>query len=374
MPPFSEKEPLNPAVQVEEVTSAGPVLTFGKSRIQAGGPCYVIAEIGHNHQGSLEKARLMIETAARCGVNAVKFQKRSNRSLYTREMYDRPYDHENSFGATYGEHREKLEFGLTEYRELKDCAEAQGVEFMCTAFDLESLDFVDTLGVTSFKFASGDLTNIPLLTAAAARNKPIFLSTGAASLEEIRIAYGAIRRHHDQLCLLHCVCEYPAEYANLNLNIIKTLRREFPDVLIGYSGHDNGILAPVIAYSMGAVVVEKHFTLNRSLKGTDHRFSLEPEGLRKQVRDLRRLDVMLGEEEKVMREYEAAARQKMGKSLYASRNLPAGHVLTEADFSIRSPGGAFMPYEISRICGRQLKKPLRSETLLTEDFFENPPA
>ncbi len=312
----------------------------------------------------------MVRVAVRCGTDAVKFQKRSNRSLYTKKMYDMPYDNENSYGRTYGEHREKLEFGWDEYVRLKTCAEENGIEFMCTPFDGESVDFLDKLGVTSFKFASGVVTDLSLLTHAAKLGKPIFLSTGAASLDEVRTAYDAVLRHNDRLCLLHCVCEYPAEYSNLNLRVIETFKREFPRAIIGFSGHDNGILASVIAYMLGAAVVEKHFTLNRSWKGTDHRFSLEPEGLRKQVRDLRRLDAMLGDGVKALRDYERSARLKMGKGLYAAKPLKAGHVLGETDIVIKSPAEGYAPYEIARLVGRRVTKDISKETLFSDECLD----
>ncbi len=203
-------------------------IIFGRSKISTEGPCYVIAEIGHNHQGNLDTALQMIEVAARCGVQAVKFQKRDNKSLFTKKFYNKPYENENSYGSTYGEHREFLEFGMEEYKILKRVAEENGLEFMATAFDFKSVDFLENLGVTSYKVASGDLTNIPLLTYIAKLKKPMFISTGAATLDEIRMAYDAVIKHNDQICLLHCIAGYPVDYEYLNLRFIETLRREFP--------------------------------------------------------------------------------------------------------------------------------------------------
>jgi len=345
-------------------------ISFGRSKISDRGHCYVIAEIGHNHQGNLKVALDMIKIAASCGVNAVKFQKRNNKTLYTKAMYNRSYDHEASFGFTYGEHREFLEFDWNEYVALKKCAEENGVEFMCAAFDFESVDFLEKLGITSYKVASGDLTNIPLLEYIAKLNKPIFLSTGASTMEEVHIAYDAILRCTDKLCLLHSTCAYPADYPDLNLRAIQTLKREFPKAIIGYSGHDNGILAAVVAYMLGATVVEKHFTLNHSWKGTDHSFSLEHEGLRKQVRDLRRVDLSLGDGKKTIRDIEISAKTKMAKSLYTNMALPAGHVLAEKDIAIKSPGGGLAPYYIAELIGRKLQVELPEETMLSLEHLE----
>jgi len=169
---------------------------------------------------------------------------------------------------------------------------------------------------------------------------------------------------------LHCVAGYPTEYEYLNLNTINILKKEFPDILIGYSGHDYGILAPVLAYMLGAVVVEKHFTLNRAWKGTDHKFSLEPTGLYKMTRDLRRVDVSVGNGKKVVHEFEKDPISKMSKSLYASRKLQAGRVLTADDISIKSPGGGIPPYKMEEVLGKMLKINLPEEALFSFDYFE----
>jgi sialic acid synthase len=345
-------------------------LNFGRSTISDSGPCYVIAEIGHNHQGDLETAKKMIRIAASCEAQAVKFQKRDNRSLFTKAFYERPYDNENSYGATYGEHREYLEFGMDAYRELMKCAEENEVEFMCTAFDFNSVDFLQELGITSFKVASGDLTDTPLLTYIARLGKPMFVSTGAATLEEVRTAYDTILAENDKLCLLHCTAGYPTEYADLNLEVIKTFRAEFPRAIIGYSGHDNGILASVIAYICGAAVVEKHFTLNHAWKGTDHKFSLEPEGLRKQVRDLRRVDISRGDGVKEVHDFEKDARIKMGKGIYAARPLKAGALITIEDLAFKTPGNGLPPYRVHEIVGRRLKADLAEEASFSLDSLE----
>jgi len=347
-------------------------MKFGKSLISDKGPCYVIAEIGHNHQGSIDTALKMIQVAASCGANAVKFQKRDNKTLYTKAFYGKPYENENSYGATYGEHREFLEFDRAEYLKLIKCAAANNVEFMATAFDFKSADFLHALGVTSYKLASSDLTNTPLIEYVAKFKKPVFLSTGAATIEEIRLAYKAILRHNSQLCLLHCVAGYPTEYHDLNLRVISALKKEFSRAIMGYSGHDNGILAPVLAYMLGAIVVEKHFTLNHAWKGTDHKFSLEPEGLRKMVRDLRRVDVSMGNGKKIVHDFEIEARKKMGKGIYTARPLKAGAILRKEDLCLKTPFNGTPPYLLSEILGRRIKVDLMEESPLSWDDIEQP--
>ena len=346
------------------------IIEFGISRICSEGPAYFIAEIGHNHQGKLPTALEMIKKAAECGVQAVKFQKRDNKTLYTTRYYERPYDNENSYGATYGAHREYLEFGWNEYAELMKCAEDSKVEFMCTPFDMPSVAFLEKLGITSYKIASADLTNTILLKEVARTGKPMFVSTGASALDEVKRAYEEILRYHDLVCFMHCTAGYPTEYKDLNLRVLATLKRELPQAVVGYSGHDNGILAPIIAYLMGAVVIEKHFTLNHAWKGTDHKFSLEPEGLRKQVRDLRRVDEAAGNPEKMVYDFEKAAREKMGKSIYAARDLSVGEMLSVADVCIKSPGGGLPPYRIEEVVGKKLKAALKEEDMIISDLLE----
>ena len=335
---------------------------------------YVIAEIGHNHQGSLKTAKELFQAAADAGVAAGKLQKRDNRSLYTREAYDRPYDNENSFGSTYGEHREALEFGKIEYEELQAEAGRLGIAFFSTAFDMKSADFLAELNTPAYKIASGDLKNLPLLKHVAKIGKPIIVSTGGGTMEDVQRAYDAIMPINPRLCLLQCTCGYPAEFAELDLRVISTYREKFPEVVIGYSGHDNGIAMPLAAYMLGARVIEKHFTLNRAMKGTDHRFSLEPVGMKKMIRDLQRVRMALGDGRKKVYASEASPVLKMGKKLVAARDLPAGHVLTVADIAIKSPGDGLPPYYMDQVVGQALMRDLRADQGITLESIGSPAA
>jgi N-acetylneuraminate synthase/sialic acid synthase len=311
----------------------------------------VIAEIGHNHQGNMETAKELFRAAKECGVNAVKLQKRDNRALYTREMYNKPYDHENSFGNTYGEHREFLEFGLEEYEELTRYAKELGITFFATAFDFPSADFLAKLDTPAFKIASGDLRNIPLLKYVAAFQKPMVVSTGGGTIEDVKRAYDAVMPINTQLCILQCTAGYPCAFNEMNLRVISTFREVFPDIVIGLSSHDNGIAMVVAAYVLGARVVEKHFTLNRAMKGTDHAFSLERAGMRRVVRDLQRVRVALGDGVKSTYPSERAPLLKMGKKLVAARDLPPNHVLSLEDIAIKSPSDGTPPFELDRMLG-----------------------
>jgi sialic acid synthase len=335
------------------------------------GDCYLIAEIGHNHQGSLDQAKAMVTMAKDCGADAVKVQKRSNRTLYTREFFEQPYDNEFSFGKTYGEHREALELDRDAYVELQRYARELGITFFATPFDVESADFLAELDMPAYKLASADLVNTPLLRHVAGFGKPMLLSTGGATMDDVDRAVEAVRPLNEELCILQCTAAYPCETEDLNLQVITTLRERYPDYVIGLSDHQNGISMALVAYMLGARVIEKHFTLNHAWKGTDHAFSLMPEGLRKLVRDLRRVPVALGDGVKRPLPVEAKPLEKMGKKLVAARDLELGHVLSEEDIAIKSPAdGGLPPYELERLVGRRLRRPVALDDFLTLDDVE----
>ncbi|MBI2828972.1 MAG: N-acetylneuraminate synthase family protein [Acidobacteria bacterium] len=349
-------------------------LRIGRHEIGDQTPCYVVAEIGHNHQGSVEKARELFREAKLAGAHAVKLQKRDNRGLYTRAAYHKPYDNENSFGATYGEHREFLEFGAKEYRALQAYASELQIDFFSTAFDIASADLLEEIGVVAYKIASGDLKSTPLLKHVASFGKPMILSTGGAGIEDVQRAYDTIVPVNPQLAILQCTAGYPASFEELDLRVIEQYRERFPCAVIGYSGHDNGIAMPVAAYVLGARIVEKHFTLNRAMKGTDHAFSLEPVGLRKMVRDLERTCKALGDGVKKIYDSEKAPIIKMGKSLVVARDLAAGHVLAADDIVMKSPGGGIPPYELDKVVGRITLTPLYEDDFLSFEMLSKPSA
>ncbi len=315
---------------------------------------FVIAEIGHNHQGDLSQAIKLIRAAATAGASAAKFQKRFNKTLFTPSAFNQPYNSENAFGETYGQHREFLEFGEPEYKACILEARKNGITFFATAFDFSSADFLEQLDVPLYKIASGDLQNTPLLKYVAKFNKPMIISTGGATFEMIDIAVNAIREYHNNFAILQCTASYPASFNQLNLRVISALRDRYPENIIGYSGHDNGIAMALAAYVLGARVIEKHFTLNRSLKGTDHAFSLEPPGLTKMVRDLKRAHLALGDGIKKIYENEIGPINKMGKMIVSNKFLDVGHQLTIEDVEFRSPGGGLPPSSLDLVLGKRL--------------------
>jgi sialic acid synthase len=339
-------------------------ITIDGVKISDESPCWVIAEIGHNHQGDVEKAKQLFREAKAAGASAVKLQKRDNRTLFTRQMFDKPYEHENSFGATYGQHREFLEFGLAEYRELQAYARELDITFFATAFDVRSADFLTALDVPAYKVASGDLRNLPLLVHLAKLGKPLIVSTGGGTLDDVRRAHDTIMPLNDQLAILQCTASYPSAFEELDLAVITTYRATFPQPVIGLSAHDSGIAMALVAYVLGARIVEKHFTLNRAMKGTDHAFSLEPVGLRKMVRDLGRARVALGDGVKKVHPSEGPGVLKMGKKLVAARRLPPGHLLGADDLAIKSPGDGLPPSELPHVVGRVIRVALEPDEAL----------
>jgi N-acetylneuraminate synthase/sialic acid synthase len=337
-------------------------LTIDGRRIADDTSCFVIAEIGHNHQGSVETAQELFVLAKQCGVDAVKLQKRDNRRLFTRALFDSPYENENSFGATYGEHREALELDRAAFAELRECARELGLVFFATPFDELSADLLAELEMPAYKIASGDLRNTPLLRHVASLGKPLVVSTGGATLEDVDRAVEAIAPLNEQICLLQCTAAYPAAVEELNLAVITTLRDRYPDYVVGLSDHQDGIAMSTVAFMLGARVIEKHFTLSHTAKGTDHAFSLLPEGMRKLVRDLGRIPAALGDGVKRPLPSEVKPLQKMGKKLVASRDLPAGHVLAGGDLVARSPADEGLPpYELEGLLGLPLARALAED-------------
>ncbi len=335
------------------------------------GPAYVIAEIGHNHQGDVEKAKALVRAARECGADAVKLQKRDNAQLYTRALYDAPYDNEHSFGRTYGEHREALELSAAEWLELREFSREEGITLFGTVFDEPSADFLHELDLPAFKIASGDLTNTPLLRHVATLGRPIFLSTGGGTMDDVERAVDTILPLNAQLCVMQCTASYPCEVEELNLGVIETYRERFPDLVIGLSDHQSGIAMSLVGYMLGARVIEKHFTLNHAWKGSDHAFSLMPEGMRRLVRDLHRVPDAVGDGVKRPLASEARPLEKMGKKLVATRDLAVGHVLTANDLAARSPAdGGLPPYELDDLLGRRLTRPLMVDQALVTDDVE----
>jgi len=294
--------------------------------LQKDGRPYFIAEVGQNHQGDVRLALEYVDRFQAAGASAVKFQKRDNRYLFSNDAYSASYSSENAFGATYGQHREALELTIDEMARVRERCAERGVDFICTPFDPPSLDELLDIGVDALKVASFDLGNIPLLQLMGATQVPVVISTGGGAPRHLDVSVATLKGFHDNIAVLHCVSKYPCEPDDLGLLAIPALRERFSDLTIGLSDHFNGILSGPLAASLGALVFEKHVTLNRAWKGTDHSFALEAEGFRKFVRDTLRTREMI-QEPKVSDGREPVF-QKLGKSVVAAHDLDVGHVVT----------------------------------------------
>ncbi len=330
---------------------------------------HVIAEVGNNHQGDVEKCMRLFEAAAAAGATSVKLQKRDNRTLFTREYFDSPYTGTNAFGPTYGLHREFLEFDKSQYHDLKQYASELGIIFWATAFDVPSVDFLVDVGVAGIKIASADLTSHYLLEYAAKTGLPVVFSTGGGTEEEVDAAYEIVVSSAPEVGVLQCTAAYPAPYDSLNLDVILRFQERYRKAVVGYSGHENGIAIPVAAYLLGARIIEKHFTLDRTARGSDQAFSLEPQGMTKMIRDLHRVRKARGTDTKIPQERERAAIVKMGKSIVASRDIFAGSILTMDLVEFRSPGGGLPPSRVEALLGRVTNRNIaRGERLAVGDW------
>lgn len=338
-------------------------------QITSNGDPFIIAEVGQNHQGDLDIALEYIKVFAYEGANAVKFQTRNNKYLFSQDAYDAPYTSENAFADNYGAHREKLELKPEWLPILKESCVKNGVKFMSTPFDEPSLQILQEIDVDILKIASFDLGNLPLINRIAKTGKPVVMSVGGGKIDQIRSSVEALLGHNSDVAILHCVSEYPCEYNRLGLDNIQTLIEEFPQCTIGSSDHFNGTLSGPVAFLRGARVFEKHVTLNRAWKGTDHSFALEREGFRKFVRDIKRVGHMMPPKpaDEIGKE---SVFKKLGKSLVAYDDIKVGEKITLENLSGRIFNTQYIPVrESNLIIDRIAKKNIsKGEPILYTDL------
>lgn len=326
---------------------------------------YIIGEIGQNHNGSVELAKVTIDLASReikdeifgtvlSGMDAVKLTKRDLKQELSKSQMDRPYNSPHSFGKTYGEHREVLELTDEEHYEVYLYAKEKGLDFVETLCAVGCLSMLRFFKPDKLKVASRDLTNLPLLAALAETKIPMIVSTGMAGKKELDDAINVITKYHSDLAILHCVSQYPTEPKNVNLNTIKYLLNNYKDFVIGYSDHTIGISTPVAAVAMGAKIIEKHITIDRRMKGTDQAGSLGPDGVYRMVRDIRLLDQSMGIEDIYIVPETAIAKEKLERSIATNKFLKAGQVITENDIHMLSPGDGFKWIEKEKIIGKTI--------------------
>lgn len=313
---------------------------------------FVIAEVGQNHQGDLDKAIEYIKIFAQQGADAIKFQTRDNKYLFSPDAYEKEYNSENAFAKTYGEHREKLELEPDALDVIAMECKKNDVYFMSTPFDEPSLELLIKKNVEILKIASFDLGNIPFITKISESGLPVVMSIGGGQVDQIKSSVEVLCNHGIDLAILHCVSEYPCEYNRLGLENIQNLISRFPDCAIGSSDHFNGTLSGPVAYMLGARIFEKHVTLNRAWTGTDHSFALEPTGFKNFVRDIKRVKDMMPEKPKDDLGNEFVF-QKLGKSIIANKTIKSGSVIKSNDLSGRIFNENFVPVrESNKVIGR----------------------
>lgn len=343
---------------------------IGNTVIGEGAPTFFIAEVGNNHNGDYYLAKRTIERAIEAGANAIKLQKRFIDEVFAKELREKPQTKDQVFGKTYGEYRRALELNMDEFVQLKKFCDAAGVVFFATPFDVKSADFLEEVGVPAYKIASFDVTNIPLLEYVAKKGKPMILSTGLSTLEEVDDAVHAILAHNTQLVILHCVGAYPTPDEKLNLMSIPFLQERYAPLPVGYSGHERDVLPSLAAITLGARCVERHITLDKDLPGPDHAtVSLEPEEFREMVQSARRIERALGNKGKQFLEEEAQVRQKHTKSIVAKIAIPKGAVIAADMIAFKSPGYGLKPKMAKAIIGKRMKTDIAADTVMTNDHI-----
>ncbi len=329
--------------------------------------CFIIAEAGVNHNGSEELALRLVEAAADAGADAVKFQ------TFRAELLAKPgsekavYQKSQTGAGDQLSMLRELELSESQHRLLQPRCEQLGIEFMSTPFDQPSVDFLLDLGVRRLKIPSGELTNHPFLKYISTKGVPLILSTGMASLEEVQDAVQVVRSVREQhafteplaevLTLLHCTSNYPAAHENVNLRAMQTLHQA-TGLPVGYSDHTEGILVAPVAAALGAIVIEKHFTLDHSLPGPDHAASLEPDELSEMIRNIRNVETLLGSPEKTPTQSELPVRDVVRRSVTLTRQVSRGHTLTQEDLVLLRPGTGIPPKALEQLIGRTVKTDL----------------
>lgn len=324
---------------------------------------YIIGEIGQNHNGSVDIAKLIVELVARPvreevfgldlkPMNAIKMTKRDLNEELTNSQMNRAYDNPNSFGNTYGEHRAYLELSDEEHYEVYKYAKSFGLDFVETLCAVGCMSILRLFIPDYLKVASRDLTNLPLLEVMAETKIPIILSTGMTGKKELDEALDVITKYHSDISILHCVSQYPTYPENLNLRTISYLKKHYGQYRIGFSDHTIGISAPIVAIGMGAEIIEKHITIDRRMKGTDQAGSLGPDGVNRMVRDIRVAERWLGKEDLYVDHAVESAKVKLERSVATKHPLMAGAVISIDDLHMLSPGDGFKWNQITDVVGK----------------------
>lgn len=330
----------------------------------------IIAEAGVNHNGSLEKAKKMIDIAKDCGVDYIKFQTSSKPEAVISKFASQAQYQKNNTGSEESQLDmvRKISLPMSDFKLLKEYCDKKGVKFLSTPFDLESIDFLASLGMDYMKIPSGEITNLPYLRKIAKTGIPVIMSSGMSKLGEIENALQVLYENgltKDKVILLHCNTEYPTPIKDVNLRAMNTLKSAF-GTKVGYSDHTKGIEVPVAAVALGAQVIEKHFTLDKSLPGPDHIASLDPKELSEMVESIRNIEEALGSSSKGVSESERKNINIARKSIVASRNIKKGERFSEENLTVKRPGNGISPMKWDEIIGKVAKRDFITDELIEE--------
>lgn len=335
---------------------------IGNRLLGDGEPCYVIAEIGNNHNGDFDRAIALVDAAVAAGADCAKFQMRKLDEVYRASSLSGKDD---DLAVEYTlDLLRRFELPTAQQKKIAEYCAAKGIQYLCTPWDATSVAVLEGFGVEAYKVASADLTNLPLLARLAATGKTLIVSTGMSTTDEIKAAAKFLDERNTSYVLLHCQSTYPAALHNIHLRFMETLREIHP--VVGYSGHERGIAVSTAAVALGAVVIERHITLDREMEGPDHAASLEPEEFKALVSGIREVEVARGEKlaERALSQGELINRENLAKSLVAARDLSSGTVISEADIAVKSPGQGLSPLKMPALLGRKLTR-----TMAADDYF-----
>ena len=348
-------------------------IKVGNKMIGENHPVYIVAESGCNHDGKLEQAFQIIKQAHENGADAIKFQTLKAEKLVTKQTPQWWLPKDKIEGTRQIDlYKDQDRFGFEEFKKISEYCKNLGITFLSTPFDEDSVDLLDKLDVPAFKVASTDLTNLPFLEYVAKKNKPIFLSTGMGSIREIKEAVETIiKTENENIVIMHCIVEYPAPISHANLNFIKTLQKTFPEFPIGLSDHTLGILSPVIATSLGTKLIEKHFTIDKSIRGApDHIISIEPRELSMMVKDIRATESALGSYERTLLEYEKSAYEHGRRKIVANKFISKGSILTREMITCKRNSQGLYPRYFNEILGKKIKVDLQPDDPLQFEDIE----
>lgn len=347
------------------------ILIEGK-RIRPNSPIFLIAEAGVNHNGELSLAKKLIDIVANAEVDAIKFQTFITEQVFIKSTPKVEYlKSSKDDKQSWEEMVKKYEFTKEDFIEIKKYCEKKKIIFLSTPYDENSIEWLEDLNIAAYKISSGDLTNYPLLKKICSKKKPILLSTGMATLKEVIETVNFIYSNniHD-LCIFQCTTNYPSSFEELNLNVIETYKKEFPDCLIGFSDHSLGIEASIGAASKGVKLIEKHITLDREMDGPDHKASLDPEQLNQWVKSIRNIEKALGTFEKFPSKTELIIAEKARRSIVSRKLLEKGKIIKKEDLIVKRPGYGIPPTKFNELLGKRTKRSIPEDTIINWDDIE----